>query len=305
MESPAAVIVAALLSCLSCLSCRSWLGSGLRAGEPAAASEEKQDRAAAPAPAKRIPVILDTDIGDDIDDTWALVFLLRSPELDLKLVTTDHGDTRYRAKIAARILETAGRTDVPVGIGVRTGGAEGPQAPWVKGYDLAKYPGKVHEDGVGTLIDLVLKSSEPITLLCTGPVPNIAAALEREPRIAERARFVGMHGSVRRGYGGKAEPDPEYNVKENAAACGRALRRTGSAGRLASPASCAWPSGSLWKAIRRLSASWSIPAWSLSLGRGRHEREGTRGQAQSAPAGNPPGLRREESQASAKRRVLV
>ncbi len=35
-----------------------------------------------------IPVILDTDIGADIDDTWALAILLRSSELDLKLVTT-------------------------------------------------------------------------------------------------------------------------------------------------------------------------------------------------------------------------
>ena len=38
-----------------------------------------------------IPVIFDTDIGSDIDDTWALGFLLRCPELDVKLVTTDRG----------------------------------------------------------------------------------------------------------------------------------------------------------------------------------------------------------------------
>ncbi|HSD27210.1 MAG TPA: nucleoside hydrolase, partial [Vicinamibacteria bacterium] len=43
---------------------------------------------AAPATARRIPVILDTDIGDDIDDTWALVLALKSPEIDLRLVVT-------------------------------------------------------------------------------------------------------------------------------------------------------------------------------------------------------------------------
>src|SRR5512133_913063 len=42
-----------------------------------------------------LPVILDTDIGGDIDDTWALVLLLKSPELDCKLVTTCTGDTKY------------------------------------------------------------------------------------------------------------------------------------------------------------------------------------------------------------------
>ena len=84
---------------------------------------------------KKIPVILDTDIGDDIDDTWALIALLKSPELDLKLVVTDYGNTVYRAKIVARLLEIAGRTEVPVAIGLKTSDAEGGQAPWVKSYD--------------------------------------------------------------------------------------------------------------------------------------------------------------------------
>ncbi len=179
-----------------------------------------EDKPTAP---KRIPVILDTDIGDDIDDTWALAFLLKSPELDLKLVVTDYGNTEYRAKIAARLLEVAGRTDVPVGIGIKQDDREGGQAAWVKGYDLSKYPGKVHRDGVQALIDTILGSPEPVTLICIGPVPNIKAALDREPRIAGRARFVGMHGSVRRGYDGKKEPDAEYNVKADAGACRRAL----------------------------------------------------------------------------------
>ena len=62
----------------------------------------------------KIPVILDTDIGGDIDDTWALAMVLKSPELDLKLVVTDTGNTTYRACVTAKMLEVAGRTDVPV-----------------------------------------------------------------------------------------------------------------------------------------------------------------------------------------------
>jgi len=49
-------------------------------------------------------------------------------------------------------------------------------------------------------------------VIAVGPLPNVAAALEREPRIAEKARFIGMHGSVRRGYDGKQEVSKEYNV---------------------------------------------------------------------------------------------
>lgn len=37
---------------------------------------------------EKIPVVLDTDLGSDIDDTWALAMLLRSPELDVKLILT-------------------------------------------------------------------------------------------------------------------------------------------------------------------------------------------------------------------------
>lgn len=169
----------------------------------------------------KIPVILDTDIGGDIDDTWALAMLLKSPELDLKLVSTDTGNTTYRAKVAAKLLEIAGRTDVPVGIGIHYGDGAGAQAPWVEDYTLDHYPGTIHEDGVGTLIDTIMESPESVTLICIGAVPNIAAALEREPRIVENARFVGMHGSLRRGYGGSPQISAEANVVNHTDACQR------------------------------------------------------------------------------------
>ena len=172
---------------------------------------------------KPIPVILDTDIGTDIDDTWALAFLLKCPELDVKLVVTDSGNTICRAKIVARFLEAAGRTDIPVGIGLKFSDKEERQAPWVKNYELSSYPGKVFEDGVQALIDTIMRSPRPVTLICIGPVPNIEAALEREPRIAGRAHFVGMFGSVRKGYGGKGTPDAEYNVRKDVEACRAAL----------------------------------------------------------------------------------
>ena len=159
-----------------------------------------------------IPVVLDTDIGDDIDDTWALAMLLNSPELELKLVTTAYGNTSYRAKIVAKLLEIAGRTDVPVGLGLPQGQEEGAQAPWVADYALARYPGRVCEDGVEALIEVVLSSPQPVTIISIGPLPNISAALTCEPRIAERARFVGMHGSIFREYAGKAGSCAEWNV---------------------------------------------------------------------------------------------
>jgi len=174
--------------------------------------------AQAPAPRAAVPVILDTDIGDDIDDTWALVLALKSPELDLRLVVTDYGNTEYRAKIVARVLEIAGRTDVPIGIGIKENDEEGGQAEWVRGYDLAKYPGRVHRDGVQALVDAVRAAPGPVTLVAIGPPPNLKAALEREPAIAGKLRLAGMFGSLRKGYGGKPAPEPEWNVKARPAA---------------------------------------------------------------------------------------
>jgi inosine-uridine nucleoside N-ribohydrolase len=176
------------------------------------------------AKARRIPVILDTDIGDDIDDTWALGVLLRSPELDLKLVVGDHGKPVYRARLLAKLLERAGRADVPVGLGLDTRvHGDGRQAAWVADYNLNTYPGRVYGDGVQALIDTIMTSPEQVTVIAIGPTPNLAMALAREPRIAQKARFVGMHGSVRKGYGNSPTPHAEYNVKEDAKACQRAL----------------------------------------------------------------------------------
>ena len=159
-------------------------------------------------------VILDTDICDDIDDTWALAMLLQSPEFDVKLITTAVGDTTARTKVVAKILQTAGRTDIPIGTGVAIGDMKTGhrQDGWVKDFDLSKYPGKIYPDGVQAMIDTIMNSPEPITIIAIGPLPNVAAALEREPNIVKKARFVGMQGSIRRGYGEKSKPEKEYNI---------------------------------------------------------------------------------------------
>ncbi len=162
---------------------------------------------------KKIPLVLDTDIGDDIDDTWALTLLLKCRELDVRLVVGDNKNAIYRGKLIAKLLEVAGRTDIPVGLGVGLEERPSRQSRWVADYDLKKYPGTVYEDGVGAIIETIKKSAFPVTLICIGPVQNIAEALRRAPEISQNARFVGMHGSVYKGYGGSPQISAEYNVK--------------------------------------------------------------------------------------------
>jgi len=164
---------------------------------------------------QRTPVILVTDIGTDIDDSWALALALRSPELELKLVVADPADTAYRAVVAAKFLEDSGHGDVPVGIGDNqgpTGDDNKTLTPWITGYDIGKYPGRVYKDGIAALIDAVEASPRPVTIVAIGPVHSLALALKRSPGIAAKCRFVGMFGSFDVGYGG-GPPSAETNVR--------------------------------------------------------------------------------------------
>src|SRR6478672_2566137 len=80
----------------------------LAQGPPAAAQQS------------RMKVVLDTDIGTDIDDGWALGYALKSPLFDLIGVTVTDADTPQRARLACKLLYRLGRTDVPVAVGRQT-----------------------------------------------------------------------------------------------------------------------------------------------------------------------------------------
>src|SRR6266851_2242288 len=75
---------------------------------------------AQPVPAAPEKIIIDTDIGDDVDDAFAVALALRSPEVQILGITTTFGDTETRAKLVDRMLEEAGRTDIPVAAGAAT-----------------------------------------------------------------------------------------------------------------------------------------------------------------------------------------
>ncbi|KKN43148.1 hypothetical protein LCGC14_0705940 [marine sediment metagenome] len=168
---------------------------------------------------KKIPVILDTDIGMDIDDTWALGLILKCPELDVKLITTSSDNTTIKAKLVAKFLEIAERTDIPIGIGPSENLEKGKLYRWIEDYELSQYPGSIHENGMKILSSTIMDSPDPVTLIAIGPLGTVAGALKMNPNITENARFVGMHGSIRIGYKDAPSPHPEYNVIRNIQAC--------------------------------------------------------------------------------------
>jgi inosine-uridine nucleoside N-ribohydrolase len=162
---------------------------------------------------KRIPVILDTDIGTDIDDSWALAFLLKSPEVDLKYILTATGDTAYRAKVAAKMLLAAGRTDIPIGIGRPVGDYSQTLESWARHFDIQEYPGKVYPGGTEQLVHQVmsLHGQEPV-ILCIGPMTNLGDALRLCPDIARSCHLVTMSGSFNKHEDGRKGQIAEWNV---------------------------------------------------------------------------------------------
>nr|WP_136249754.1 nucleoside hydrolase [Ningiella ruwaisensis] len=162
------------------------------------------------------PTVLCTDIGSDIDDTWALAHILRVPQLDFKMVLTETGEAEYRALVTAKMLEAARRTDVEIALGRDFGVMRDEhrhQGPWVKNYDLEQFPGTIHKEGIDAFIRLIKSSVVPVKVIAVGPAPSLAEALKRAPEIAQNCEFYGMYGSFDFGYGGNPQISAETNVR--------------------------------------------------------------------------------------------
>ncbi len=161
-------------------------------------------------------VIIDTDIGDDIDDAFAVALALRSPELQILGITTTFGDTETRAKLLDRFLGEVGRADIPVAAGVPTPPKTAlTQRRYAEGGHFAK---PSHPDAVTLLLDLIRRNPGEITLIAIGPLMNVGAAIDKDlATFRKLKRVVMMGGSIQRGYGDVGYgpphgPTPEWNI---------------------------------------------------------------------------------------------
>jgi inosine-uridine nucleoside N-ribohydrolase len=164
------------------------------------------------------PVIFDTDIGTDIDDAYALAALIQRPELELLGVTTVSSDAVARARLAAKLLQVAGGkwAGIPVYAGISTATQYMKQVEWADGFTSPS----VHGDGgVEFMRRQINARPHEITLIAVGELTNIAALLNSEPGIGKKIRAIAlMGGAVYRGYATGSKPEPEWNIKSNAAA---------------------------------------------------------------------------------------
>lgn len=149
---------------------------------------------------ERIPIILDTDIGDDIDDALALALALQSPELDLRAVTTVIDDTETRTRLAWKELGLYGRQDIPVATGASEPLLDPVRPQRARQFevltDADTVPEAAHRRAADLIIDTLMASPRPMTLVPIGPLTNIALALKSGPNIRPKiARIVLMGGA--------------------------------------------------------------------------------------------------------------
>jgi len=151
-------------------------------------------------------LVLDTDIGSDVDDALALATILGSPELELAGVTTVYGDVVLRARMVARIAAVAGRDVGPVvpGRGEPRSGRE----VWWAGHEGALLP-DLDKEQVSDDVDPIALLAGAATLMPVGPLTNVAEALERPGQAIEHLYLMG---------GNFTAADAEHNIKCDVAA---------------------------------------------------------------------------------------
>jgi purine nucleosidase len=154
--------------------------------------------------------IIDTDIGDDIDDAFALALAIQSPELKILGITTAFGDTEMRARLVDRYLTAAGRKDIPVAAGITTAHDN----VFTQAAYAEQEPPRKHADGVKFLLGEIRKHPGEVTVIAIGPEGNLAAAIKQDAATFRKVkRVVLMGGSAYRGYGDEHRPpEPEWNI---------------------------------------------------------------------------------------------
>jgi purine nucleosidase len=163
-------------------------------------------------------MIMDVDTG--IDDALALAIAVRHPQIELEAVLSVAGNVELKltTRNTLRVLDWLGATQVPVAAGadVPLSGQATEASHWhgpdgLGGANLAESTRHARPDGVGYLIERVTAEPGELTLVCTGPLTNLALAAQREPRIVGYVKEVVLMGGVARPPG-NATPVAEFNI---------------------------------------------------------------------------------------------
>lgn len=164
-------------------------------------------------------IILDTDIGDDVDDAFAVALALRSPELHILGFSTTFGDTETRARLLDRLLGETGYSNLPVSAGTPTKvNNVFTQRRYAEG---GRYARTSHPVAADFILEQIRRYPGEITLVAIGPLVNVGALIDKDADTFRKLRrVVLMGGSIERRYGDMGYskprgPEPEWNIKND------------------------------------------------------------------------------------------
>lgn len=157
-------------------------------------------------------IIIDTDIGMDIDDTWALLLFLSSTLYDVSLISITNGDIDYKTKLVAKILKELNMTHIPIAKGRSNEKDEliYPQKRWIEDFDMGDYEGVVYDSYEEAYQDVLGNSLSEYTVVSLAPYTSIVGVLDLLER--HKCTVVSMAGSIYKGYLGHDYPEAECNI---------------------------------------------------------------------------------------------
>lgn len=166
----------------------------------------------------RQKVIFDCDMGDDIDDAFALATLLTNQDkFEILGITTCYGRTDDRAKVVLKILYETGQVHIPVALGRNTSNFDAranwyaEQYYWAQGFEKIK---PIKQSATDFIIENLEKYPKEVIVISVGPVTNMADVIDKDPQALKQAKKIyAMFGSFYVGYNTTAEINAEWNVK--------------------------------------------------------------------------------------------
>ncbi|MCK5371466.1 MAG: nucleoside hydrolase, partial [Cyclobacteriaceae bacterium] len=161
--------------------------------------------------AQKHKIIFDCDLGDDIDDAFALAMILASDDFEVLGICMDWGNTEDRAQLACRMLYETGREDIPVFIGRKTSDNNVVQHAWGIGFDKLKPQKKSAADFI---VETLNKYPGEVNLITVGPVPNMMDVVKKDKSALSKAKHIyAMFGSFYMGYDLGPRINAEWNVR--------------------------------------------------------------------------------------------
>ena len=161
-----------------------------------------------------LPIILDTDIGSDIDDALALAYLLRQPRCELLGITTVSGEPDRRAALADAVCRAGGYADIPIHVGTEAPlllTQYQPHAPQAEALASGEWPHRTfgrRSTAIEFLRETIHARPGEITLMPIGPLTNIALLFALDPEIPLLLKGIMMMGGWF-----FHRPQPEWNIR--------------------------------------------------------------------------------------------